>query len=580
MAMTYDLVIRGGTVIDGSGNAPFEVDVSINGSRITAVGKVEGRGKTEVDAQSRIVTPGFVDIHTHYDGQVVWSSTLSPSSHLGVTTIVIGNCGVGFAPCRWSDHGRLIELMEGVEDIPEAVMTEGLTWEWETFPQYLDLLGRRCFDVDVAAQLPHSALRLYVMGKRAVARMPSTSEDNERMAVLVREAMLAGATGFGTSRTLFHRTGSGEEVPTYGATEAELVAITRGMSDAGHGVFQLVIDTSELDREFPLIRNVARSSGRPISLAMVQLHEIPTVYQRVLQEIARAREEGLMISSQVSPRPQAILMGLQLTCHPFSCCPSYRPFDALPLAEKVRTLRDPEVRKRIVSEAPGEPPSQALRRMASRVRHFDFMFALGNPPNYAPTRDMAFDRLARKRGMTPEELAYDTILERDGKGVIYMPFANFADYTMSAVREMITDPNSIIALGDGGAHQGSLCDSPYPTFTLKYWTREGLALPWVVRAMTSVPAGEVALYDRGLIAPGYKADINVIDYDRLVLHAPKVVYDLPAGGRRLIQEASGFDATILSGVITNRKDQATGSLPGRLQRGLQPPPATPAAYSA
>jgi N-acyl-D-aspartate/D-glutamate deacylase len=380
MTMTYDIVIRGGTVIDGSGNAPFEADVSINGPRITAVGRVEGRGKTEFDARGKIVTPGFVDIHTHYDGQVVWSSNLSPSSHHGVTTIVIGNCGVGFAPCRFSDHGSLIELMEGVEDIPEAVMTKGLTWEWESFPQYLDLLGRRSFDVDVAAQLPHSALRLYVMGKRAVARMPSTSEDNERMAALVREAMLAGATGFGTSRTLFHRTGSREEVPTYGATEAELVAIARGMSKAGHGVFQLVIDTSELDREFPLIRNVARSSGRPISLAMVQLHEIPTVYRQVLQEIARARQEGLMIKSRVAPRPQATLMGLQLTCHPFSCCPSYRPFDALPLAEKVRALRDPEVRKRIVSEAPGDPPTQALRRMASRVRHFDYMFALGIRP--------------------------------------------------------------------------------------------------------------------------------------------------------------------------------------------------------
>jgi N-acyl-D-amino-acid deacylase len=568
--MNYDLVIRGGTVIDGSGGAAFEADIAIDGSRIAAVGQVDGRGQEELDARGKLVTPGFVDIHTHYDGQVVWSSSLSPSSHHGVTTLVIGNCGVGFAPCRRSDHGRLIELMEGVEDIAKSVMAQGLTWEWETFPQFLDLLGSRRFDVDLAAQVPHSALRLYVMGKRAVAAMPSTNDENQRMAALAREAILAGAVGFGTSRTLFHRTGSGEQVPTYGASEAELIAIARGMGQAGHGVFQLVIDTTDMDREFPLVRNIARLSGRPISLAMVQLHEIPTVYRRLLQEIARAREQGLMIKSQVSPRPQATLMGLELSSHPFSCCPSYIPLDALPLPEKVRALRDPQIRKRIVCEAPGEPPSPALRRMAGRIRHFEFMFALGDPPDYAPTRDVAFDRMAARRGVTPEEMAYDTMLERDGKGLIYMPFANFADYTMSAVREMITDPNSIIALGDGGAHQGALCDSPYPTFTLKYWTKEGLPLPWVVRELTSVPAREIGFYDRGIIAPGFKADLNIIDHDRLALHAPQVVYDLPAGGRRLVQQASGYEATILSGIITNREDQPTGNLPGRLQRGPQP----------
>jgi N-acyl-D-aspartate/D-glutamate deacylase len=572
MGSAFDLVIRGGTVVDGGGGAPFEADVAISGSRIAEVGRVAGRGTTEIDARGRIVTPGFVDIHTHYDGQVVWSSNINPSAQHGVTSIVIGNCGVGFAPCREADRERMIDLMEGVEDIPEIVMAEGLTWEWETYPQYLDLLARRRFDVDVVSQIPHAALRLFVMGARAVARAPSTSQDNAHMARLAREAIEAGAGGFGTSRTVFHRSGSGEQVPSYGASEAELVAIAGGMSEAGGGVFQVVVDLPELESEFPLFRSIARASGRPISVAMVQLHEYPTLYRDALARVAAIRAEGLHMRTQVSPRPQATLMGLELSCHPFSCCPSYLALAGLNFADKLRALRDPDLRRRIVSEQPVTAPTTALARMESRLRRFHYMFALGDPPNYAPTRDMAFDRLAEQRGVSPEELAYDTMLERDGKGIIYAPFANFADYTFSAVREMITDPSGVIALGDGGAHQGALCDTPYTTFSLDYWPKHGLSLPWVVRAMTSVPAREIGLLDRGLVAPGYKADVNVIDYDRLGLASPRVVHDLPAGGRRLVQDGSGFDATIKSGVVTYREGAATGALSGRLQRGVQPRP--------
>jgi len=578
MAADYDLVIRGGTIVDGTGAAPFAGDVAIQADRIVAVGDIDGVGETEIDAAGKLVTPGFVDIHTHYDGQVIWSHTLSPSSHHGVTTVVMGNCGVGFAPCRPDDRERLIELMEGVEDIPEIVMAEGLTWEWESFPEYLDVIAGRSYDVDIAAQLPHSALRLYVMGSRAVAREPSTAEDNEEMAKLAREAMAAGAIGFGTSRTLQHRTGGGDIIPTYGSSEAELSAIASGMREAGHGVIELAMDLTDVEREFELLRNVAKASDRTISFGLAQLPDDPGSWRVALGEAARSKDKGLSIRAQVTPRGIGMLLGHELTCNPFSFCPGYRALDDLPFDAKIAKLREPETRARILSEPLGEANSPALERVRPRLRRFEAMFPFGDPPNYEPAPETALSRLATASGVTPEELAYDLMLENDGRGMLYLPSANYVDYSLDPVREMLIDDNAVLGLGDGGAHCGSICDASYPTFMLEYWTRDRkrgtLSVPWTIRALTSVPADVVGLHDRGRIALGLKADLNVIDYDRIHLHAPRVAYDFPGGGRRLTQEADGFDATILSGVVTYRHGEATGILPGQLIRGPQAAPGT------
>jgi N-acyl-D-aspartate/D-glutamate deacylase len=564
-----DLVIRGGSIADGRGGELFETDVAITGGRISEVGKVASRGKEEIDARGKLVTPGFVDVHTHYDGQVTWSQDITPSSQNGVTSAIMGNCGVGFAPCKPSDHTRLIQLMEGVEDIPEPVLSAGIPWAWESFPDYMDWLSKRDFDIDVGAQLPHAALRVYVMGERGARRDPSTAEDNAAMAKLAGEAVRAGALGFSTSRTLNHRTSTGDFTPTLKAGEDELTAIAGAMQSEGRSVLQFVLDLSTIHEDLPMMLRVADHTKCPISFSITQNDRAPRRWRQTLDEINVAARRGLSVTAQIAARPVGLLLGLELSRNPFQTHPSYRAIAHLPLSERLARLRDPAVRAAILSETATATDDPLFFRP-----NYDKMFLLGDPPDYEQPLENALGPQARRLGRQPEELAYEAMLSDDGRGMLYVPFLNYADGNLDATREMLTDPQSVPGLSDGGAHCGIICDASFPTYLLTHWTRdrkrgEKLSIPFVVAAQSRKTALSVGLHDRGLIAPGYKADVNVIDYDRLHLHPPKVHYDLPVGGRRLLQDVDGYEATIVSGVVTRRQGEATGARPGRLIRGAQ-----------
>jgi N-acyl-D-aspartate/D-glutamate deacylase len=564
-----DLVIRGGTIADGSGDDLFEADVAIKDGRITEVGKVAAKGKDEVDAKGRLVTPGFVDVHTHYDGQVTWSQDITPSSQNGVTTAIMGNCGVGFAPVRVSDHQRLIQLMEGVEDIPEPVLSAGIPWEWESFPDYMDWLGKRAFDIDIGAQLPHAALRVYVMGERGARRDPSTPDDNAAMAKLAGEAVRAGALGFSTSRTLNHRTSTGDFTPTLKAGEDELTAIAGAMQGAGRSVLQFVLDLSTLDEDLAMMLRVADNTRCPITFSITQNDRAPKRWRQTLDTINAAAGRGLSITAQIAARPVGLLLGFELSRNPFQTHPSYKAIAHLPLTERLARLRQPEVRAAILEETPSATDDPLFFRP-----NYDKMYLLGDPPDYEQPPENALGARGRREGRQPEELAYDAMLSDDGRGMLYVPFLNYADGNLDATREMLSDPRAVPGLSDGGAHCGIICDASFPTYLLTHWTRdrsrgEKLSIPFVVAAQSRKTALSVGLTDRGLVAPGYKADLNVIDYDRLHLHPPKVHYDLPVGGRRLLQQVDGYDETIVSGVVTQRSGRATGAHPGRLVRGAQ-----------
>src|SRR5215831_4475404 len=569
MTASPDLVIRGGTIADGSGGDLFEADVAIKDGRIIEVGKVSARGKEEIDAKGKLVTPGFVDVHTHYDGQVTWSQDITPSSQNGVTTAIMGNCGVGFAPCRPDDHLRLIQLMEGVEDIPEPVLSAGIPWAWESFPDYMEWLSKRQFDIDVGAQLPHAALRVYVMGERGARRDPSTAEDNAAMAKLAGEAVRSGALGFSTSRTLNHRTSTGDFTPTLKAGEDELTAIARAMQDEGRSVLQFVLDLSTINEDLPMMLRVAENTKCPVTFSITQNDKAPQRYRQTLAEINAAAARGLNVTAQIAARPVGLLLGLELSRNPFQTHPSYKAIAKLPLAERVARLRQPDVRAAILNETATATDDPLFFRP-----NYDKMYLLGNPPDYEQPPENTLGARAMREGKKPEELAYDAMLEQNGRGMLYVPFANYADGNLDAVREMLLDPHSVPGLSDGGAHCGIICDASFPTYLLSHWTRdrtrgEKLSIPFVVAAQSRKTALAVGLADRGLISPGYKADVNVIDYGRLHLHPPKVHHDLPVGGRRLLQQVDGYDATIVSGVITQRDGAATGARPGRLLRGAQ-----------
>jgi N-acyl-D-aspartate/D-glutamate deacylase len=565
-AKAYDLVIRGGTVVDGSGAQPYVADVAVRNGVIVEVGEVAGAGREEIDAKGLMVTPGFVDIHTHYDGQATWDERMQPSSWHGVTTVVMGNCGVGFAPCRAKDHELLVRLMEGVEDIPEPVMTEGLPWNWESFPDYLDALEKRRFDVDIGAQLPHAALRVYVMGKRGADREPATDADIAAMRVLAKEAVEAGALGFSTSRAATHKTKAGEPTPTLTAAENELLGIALGLKDAGRGVLQFVGAPT-----FPALRQMMELSGRPLSFSLSQTAAKPEYWRRSLQLLNDAHADGLEMKAQVCGRPVGILLGLELTMNPFSLHPTYRAMADLPLEERVRRLSDLAVRSKLFSETAGN--EEIFDR--GTLLDYDNMFPMDDTPDYEPTSDKTLAAEAARAGMRPEQVALDHMLQNGGRGLIYVPFMNYADRNLDAARTMLTHPLALSGLSDGGAHVGMICDGSFPTFLLTHWTRDRprgdlLTVQEVVRMQTAVTAAWVGLNDRGRIAPGLKADLNVIDYDKLTLHGPEVAYDLPAGGRRLIQRASGYVATVVAGQTTYRDGVATGALPGRLVRGGPP----------
>lgn len=562
----FDLVVRGGTIFDGSGGEPMEADVGIVGGVITAIGKL-GRGAEEIDAFGKLVTPGFIDVHTHLDGQATWENRLGPSTLHGVTTVVSGNCGVGFAPCKAEDRDDLIRLMEGVEDIPGIVMADGLPWNWESFGDYLDVLDGRSLDADIAAYVPHSALRVFVMGKRGVAREPATTDDLSRMRSLVTEAVQAGAIGVSTSRFLEHRSKSGDLAPSVKAAEAELMALAGGLKDAGRGILQLMPDWSvDPDEEFALMSRMVQMSERPLSFTLSQVSDHPDNWRRYLDLLA-AHQGPAPIRAQVFPRPVGVLMGLELSSHPFMWMPSYKAIAHLPIEERVVALRDPALRARILSEQPDTTHPMDLM-LASALPH---LYRLGNPVCYDPLPEQRFEVLAAKQGCTAADIAYDAMLEQDGRAVLYWPAANFHDRNLQAVRQLMASEHTIFGLGDSGAHYGFICDGSYPTFVLTRWVRdalpgEALRLSEAIQQLSRTPSEAVGMHDRGLLAPGMLGDVNVIDFDALALGQPHPLFDLPAGGLRLTQNAAGYSATIKRGIPTYIDGQPTGALPGKLLR--------------
>ena len=571
----FDLIIRGGMVHDGLGGAPRIVDIAVKDGRIAAMGAVSGSATEVISAAGLIVTPGFVDVHTHYDGQATWENRLAPSSGHGVTSVVMGNCGVGFAPCKPEQRDILVKVMEGVEDVPEVVMTEGLPWNWETFPQYLDALDARSFDVDVAAQLPHSALRVFVMGDRAAGHEPPSADDLSQMRRLTAEAIRAGALGVSTSRNMLHRTKAGELAPSLFSEEDELAALAEGLKDAGRGVFQIIpAPMGDARSEFALMRRLAERSGRPLSYTLIQMPAgDPDAWRQSLEALSAAAKDGLQMRAQVAPRPVGMFYGLDLSFHPFAFHPSYKKIAHLPRTERVARMQDPHFRAQLLSEQPEDTNTVNVKT----VKSFQYAYVWGEDANYEPELADRIDQRAKAAGLSVEEYAYDLLLANDGKAIFYQPGANYRERNLDAVREMLGHPQSVVGLADGGAHYGMICDASFPTYFLARWARDAseaqrIALPQAIAALTSEPATLAGLNDRGRLEVGLKADINVIDLDRLKVHVPSVVYDLPAGGRRMRQLADGYVATIVSGKVTYRNGEHTGELPGRLIRGPQETP--------
>jgi N-acyl-D-aspartate/D-glutamate deacylase len=567
MTAAHDLVIRGGTLADGLGSELRDGDIAVSEGRIVAVGRVDGNGREEIDARGRLVTPGFVDIHTHYDGQATWDERMQPSSLHGVTTAVMGNCGVGFAPVRADDRDRLIELMEGVEDIPGAALHEGLGWQWESFPEYLDQLATNRRDIDVAAQLPHGALRVYVMGERATRLEAATPQDIARMRELARDAVRAGAVGFSTSRSMNHRSIKGDPTPSLKATEDELTGIGLSLAEAGKGVIQIISDmAASQGDELGMVFRIARASGRPVSISLAQSHRKPDDWRRVFARIHDEAQSGTRIAAQVAPRPIGVLFGLLANRSPLHGSDTFMALRELPPGELVATMRRTEVRARILIEAEANP----MLRVDRKPYDYDRVFPLGSPPDYEPPLERSLEQLARRAGRGVLETAYDLMLEDEGRALLLAPFANYANGSLDHCAEQLSHPQALFGLGDGGAHVASICDASFTTTLLAHWGRQRaqgrLPIPLLVNLLTARNAAAVGLSDRGVLAPGMKADLNVIDLDRLAVQVPEVRRDLPAGGRRFLQGATGYDLTVVSGAITYRAGEPTGALPGRLVR--------------
>lgn len=568
MSERYDLVIRGGSIIDGSGSSPFIGDIGIRGSKIATVGEITGAADEEIDARGLTVTPGFVDAHTHYDGQITWENRLAPSSNHGVTTVVMGNCGVGFAPVREGDHQLMIKLMEGVEDIPEVVMAEGVPFNWTSFPDYLDALEAREADVDFATQIPHSPLRVFVMGERGANLEPPTSEDLAEMRRHVAEAVEAGALGVASSRNLFHRFRSGALAPSVKSELDEVLALAEGLRDAGRGVFQCNPNLdNDAETEMAVFRTIAEKTGRPVTFSLIRTAWRVDNWDKYIEGVRQANADGLVMRAQFMPRPMGVLYGLDLSFHPFSLNPSYRPIAHLPLEEKVDRMRDPQLRARILAEEPTDP-NPAFVGILKSTRD---LYKLEDPTDYNFPPEQSLQAQARKMGKIADEVIYDTLLEDGGKAILCSYSSEVQEY-LAASGDLIGDDRFVVALGDGGAHYGMICDAAYTTYLLTGRRDREEDLPRLVKALTSQPAKSVGLEDRGLIAPGYKADINVLDIGKLALHRPQVNADLPAGGKRLSQGSRGYVATIVSGKPTYRDGQPTGALPGRLVRGVRSVP--------
>ena len=566
--MGFDTIIRGGSVVDGTGAAARTADIGISDGRISEIGQgLTDKSARVLDADGALVTPGFVDIHTHYDGQATWAERMSPSSHHGVTSVVVGNCGVGFAPVRPTDHNMLVQLMEGVEDIPGAALHEGLSWNWQSFPEYLDVLASRKFDMDIGTQMPHGALRVYVMGQRGADREEATEDDIKQMRWLTTEALKAGALGFSSSRTLNHRSSTGDPTPSLTAERAELMGIAAGVRDAGTGVIELISDFETLDAEFELLETMARESTRPMSISLAQGIS-PHGWRKLLDRIDRAVANGTTMRGQVAPRAIGILLGLSGSISPFMTHPSYARLKHLPLAERVRELKKPEVRTAILAEQ----PAPNFKLFVGLMADFSKVWVLGDPPDYEPAPEHSVSARASAAGISHWEYAYDAMLEMDGKQMLYTPFANYTEDNLDCCRDMILAENTVMGLGDGGAHVGTICDASYSTYLLAHWGKnrtrgELIDVPTLIKAQSRDTARAVGLSDRGTLEPGMRADINLIDFDNLQVRVPHIVNDLPAGGARLEQRADGYLATMVAGEITYQNAEATDALPGRLIRG-------------
>ncbi|HUO48030.1 MAG TPA: amidohydrolase family protein [Acidimicrobiales bacterium] len=565
----HDLVIRGGTVVDGSGGARRRADVAVDGDRIGAVGKVTEQGRREIDADGALVTPGWVDIHTHYDGQVTWDPEVSPSGWHGVTTVVMGNCGVGFAPARPGDRDWLIQLMEGVEDIPGTALAEGMSWNWESFPDYLDEVDSMARILDVAALLPHGALRAYVLGEGR-ANDEATTAEREEMRDLAGAAVAAGAVGISTTRTMLHRAKDGELAAGTTAAAEELVTLGDALAGQGRRVFSVASDMIDTPAEIAWMAEISKRSRVPVTFQTLQADFAPDWWREWIGQAMAANRDGAWLVPQVAGKPASVLVGFESSYHPFIRHGAYRRIARLPVDERVVALKSPEVRDAILAEEIELTGPESLL-----WGNLHKLFPLGDPPDYEPDPATSVAAVAEREGRKPLEVAYDMMLERDGRALLYLPILGYAGGGLSAIHEMLQHPGTVLGLGDGGAHCGVLCDASLPTFMLTHWTRdrtrgERLALEAVVAHQSRRTAALYGFEDRGLLAPGMLADVNVIDYEGLALDAPETVYDLPAGGRRLIQRGRGYVATVKSGVVVRTDDESTGERPGRLLRGPQP----------
>ena len=585
--MNLDLKITGGTVYDGNGNGNDGVtaDIGIRDGHIVEIGRCGAAHRT-LDADGAIVTPGFIDLHTHYDGQISWDQTLRPSVNFGVTTAVLGNCGVGFAPVREADRDRLIKLMEGVEDIPGTALHEGINWGWETFPEYLDRIDSIPHTIDFAVMAVHDPIRVYVMGERAGHEEKATADDIEAMKTVLAEAMDAGAAGFSTGRTDVHRTADGEWTPSSEASRDELVGLASALKGRKSGVLQAVNDFNleregdQFDEEFSVLEAFARASGRPCSISLMQRDFAPDQWRRILGETERLNREGVDFRVQVAPRAIGVFNGLQCTFHPVLAQPSYQAIKDKPLEERVRFMRDPDFKKRCVSETPvtlsgpGSSVPPIVDRIIGEIDTIAFkLYRLGENPDYEQSAEQSLGAEAKREGVSIMDKLYDVCLELDGKQLIYFPIYNYTEFNYDNVHTMLTHPNALLGLSDGGAHVGTICDASFPAYLLSHWTRDRsanrISLPRAVQMLSADAADYLGLDDRGRIKIGQRADINVIDYDRLSLCAPEMVQDLPAGGQRLLQTASGFRATLVAGTEVVQNDVVTEERPGRLVRFSQ-----------
>ncbi len=569
----HDLVIRGGTVVDGLGSDPIIADIAIDGDLISQVGAVEGKGREEIDASGRVVAPGFVDIHTHYDGQATWDSEMAPSSWHGVTTVVMGNCGVGFAPAKPDKHDWLIGLMEGVEDIPGTALAEGMIWNWESFPDYLDALEEMPRTIDVATHVPHGAVRAYVLGEREMPGTVPTDEDIEAMSKIVEDGLRAGALGFSTSRTILHRSVDGELVPGTTATKEELIGIGRAMGRVGHGVFEMASDMKREWDEFGWMGDLSRETGLPVTFAALQSIAKEMSLDEQIAATAEQNAKGANIVAQIALRGNGVIMAWRGTVHPFRFKPAWTEIEGTPWDEQLTHLKDPAFRTRMIEEESVYPESDLVELLMIVANGWAVQFQMDDGFNYEPAASESIAARAQAAGVSGSAYAYDMLMENEGTGFIYFPILNYADGNLDFLMPLQHRDDTVNSLSDGGAHCGTICDAASPTFMLEHWVRDRvrgtISLAHAIKRQCHDTARLYGLNDRGVLAPGYLADINVIDMDRLKLEKPWLAFDLPAGGKRLLQKARGYDWTIKSGRITFIKGEVTDARPGGLIRGPQ-----------